>query len=40
MKCELSDETVETLRSPLAKLALFSVGAAALVLFFQLLLRI
>jgi hypothetical protein len=39
MKCELSDETVEPLRSPLAKLALFSVGAAVLVLVVQLLLR-
>jgi hypothetical protein len=40
MKYEFSPETVETMKSPAARIALVIVGAATLVLVFQILLRI
>jgi hypothetical protein len=40
MKYELSTETVHVMRSPVAKVAVLIVGAAALVLVIQILQRI
>jgi hypothetical protein len=39
MKHQLSDETAQTMKSPVAKLAVLVLGAATLVLFIQILLR-
>jgi hypothetical protein len=40
MKYEFSPETVQTMKSPVAKVAVLMVGAAVLVLVFQILQRI
>jgi hypothetical protein len=37
MKYEFSSETVQTMKSPVAKVAVLMVGAAVLVLVFQIL---